>query len=212
MLQKNLDEAFARAKARAEALLLRTHRTAVVAVRTGDARRAILDTCAKSKARLLVLGPHGTRPLKEASEGTIIEHAIAARNCPVLLVRNEAHEPYRRVLIAVDFSETFMAALRTAESLMLAPADAAVVHAIERPRAGAGVMQAIARHSPNLLVMGPCGGRRLKRALVGSVGTRVLRDAACDVLFVPEGSTGASSRGFTAALPRGCATSVSGGV
>jgi len=48
-------------------------------------------------------------------------------------VRNEAKQPYRRVLVAVDFSESSLAALRAAESLVLTPeAEAAVVHA-ERP-------------------------------------------------------------------------------
>ena len=46
--------------------------------------------------------------------------------------------------------------------------------------------------SPDLLVMGTRGGSRLRRALAGSVANRVLHEASCDVLIVPEGSIGAT--------------------
>jgi nucleotide-binding universal stress UspA family protein len=131
--EKDLQDAFARAKTRAEPLVSRTHRTAVVTVRAGDPAGSILDTSSQAKAQLLILGPHHKRPLRDTLEGTILEKALAARSFPVLVVRNEAKQSYRRVLIAVNFSESSLAALRAAESLVLTPeAEAAVVHA-ERP-------------------------------------------------------------------------------
>jgi len=131
--EKNLQDAFARAKTRAEPLVSSTHRTAVVMVRVGDPASNILDIASLAKAQLVILGPHKRRPLRDTLEETILEKALAARSFPVLVVRNEAKQPYRRVLVAVDFSESSLAALRAAESLVLTPeAEAAVVHA-ERP-------------------------------------------------------------------------------
>jgi len=131
--EEKLHDAFARAKTRAEPSMSRTHRMAVVTVRVGDPAGNILDTASQAKAQLLILGPHHLRPLRDTLDGTILEKALAARSFPVLVVRNEVKQPYRRVLIAVDFSESSLAALRAAESLVLtAEAEAAVVHA-ERP-------------------------------------------------------------------------------
>jgi nucleotide-binding universal stress UspA family protein len=131
--EKDLQDAFARAKTRAEPLVSRTHRTAVVTVRVGDPASNVLDSALQTKAQLLILGPHHKRPLRDTLDGTILEKALAARSFPVLVVRNEVKQPYRRVLIALNFSESSLAALRAAESLVLTPeAEAAVVHA-ERP-------------------------------------------------------------------------------
>lgn len=135
--EKDLQDAFARARTRAEPLVSRTHRTAVVTVRAGDPAGSILDTSSQAKAQLLILGPHHKRPLRDTLEGTILEKALAARSFPVLVVRNEAQQSYRRVLIAVNFSESSLAALRAAESLVLTPeAEAAVVHAQRPPYEG----------------------------------------------------------------------------
>jgi hypothetical protein len=63
---------------------------------------------------------------------------------------------------------------------------------IEQQPAAVGIVQAIKRYEPDLLVMGTHGGGRLRRALVGSVANRVLHETSCDVLIVPEGSFGAT--------------------
>jgi nucleotide-binding universal stress UspA family protein len=65
------------------------------------------------------------------------------------------------------------------------------IHIEQRPPAP-GILQAIEHFSPDLLVMGTRGASRLRRALVGSVANRVLHEASCDVLIVPEGSVGAA--------------------
>ncbi len=243
-LEQTLKQAFERTKSRAEPLLWRTHRPAIAAVRVGNPARIILDRAAQSRARLLVLGPHHKRPLRDALEGTIAEKALATRNYPVLVVRGEGQKPYRRVLMALDLSEASVAAVRAAESLVLTPeVDATVVLAhrppyqgmlqyadvgtvsvaqyaddwkieanrsvrellkyesanparydihIEQLPAAAGILHAVERYSPDLLVMGTHGGGRVRRALVGSVANRVLHDTSCDVLIVPEGCFGAS--------------------
>ena len=243
-LEQTLQTAFERTRSRAEPLLWRTHRPAIAAVRVGNPARIIVDMATRSRARLLVLGPHRKRPLRDALEGTIAEKALATKSFPVLVVRDEAQRPYRRVLLALDLSEASVSAIRAAESLVLTPdVDATVVHAqrapyqwmlqyadigpnsvaryadhwrveanravrelltyesgnsaryhihIEQKPAAAGILHAVERYSPDLLVMGTHGGGRLRRALVGSVASRVLHDTRCDVLIVPEGCFGAS--------------------
>jgi universal stress protein E len=243
-LEQTLQMALAQTRSRAQPPLWRAQRTPNVAVRAGNPARIILDTVAKSKARLLVLGSHRKRPMRDALEGTIAEKALAARTSPVLVVQDEARGPYRRVLLALDLSEASSSAIRAAESLVLAPeVDARIVHAheppyqgmlyfadvgmdalvryadgwkreaerairdllkyesahfarydihIERQPAAVGILQAIERYEPDLLVMGTHGGGRLRRALVGSVANRVLHEITCDALIVPEGSFGAS--------------------
>ena len=243
-LEQTLQTAVGRTKSRAQPPLWRAQRTPNVAVRAGNPARIILDTVAQSKARLLVLGSHRKRPLRDALEGTIAAKALAAKTCPVLVVQQEARGPYRRVLLALDLSDASASAIRAAESLVLAPeADARVVHAheppyqgmlhyadvgmdsmvryvtswnrearrsvrdllkyesahfarydihIEQQPAALGILRAIERYEPDLLVMGTHGGGRLRRALIGSVANRVLHESACDVLIVPDGSVGAS--------------------
>jgi universal stress protein E len=243
-LEQTLQTALARIRSRARPPLWRAQRAPNVVVRTGNPARIILDTVAQSKARLLVLGPHRERPLRDALEGTIAQKALAAKNCPVLVVQNEARGPYRRVLLALDLSEASGSAIRAAESLVLAPeADARIVHAheppyqgmlhyadvgidsvvryadswrreakravrdllkyesahfarydvhIEQQPAAVGILRAIERYEPDLLVMGTHGGGRLRQALVGSVANRVLHERTGDALIVPQGSFGAS--------------------
>ena len=136
-LEQTLQTALAHTRSRAQPPLWRAQRAPNVAVRAGSPARIILDTVAQSKARLLVLGPHRKRPLRDALEGTIAEKALAARNCPVLVVQDEARGPYRRVLLALDLSEASASAIRAAESLVLAPeVDARIVHAHEPPYQG----------------------------------------------------------------------------
>jgi universal stress protein E len=152
-LEHTLQTALGRTKSRAQPPLWRAQRAPNVAVRAGNPARVILDTVAQSKSRLLVLGAHRKRPLRDALEGTVAEKALAARNSPVLVVQDEARGPYRRVLLALDLSEASASAIRAAESLVLAPeADAMIVHASEPPYQGmlhyAGVgMDSAARYA-----------------------------------------------------------------
>jgi nucleotide-binding universal stress UspA family protein len=241
-LEQTLQTAVAQMKSRAQPPLWRGERTPNVAVRAGNPARLILDTAAHSKARLLVLGPHRKRPLRDAFEGTIAEKALASRAYPVLVVQEPAQASYRRVLFALDISDASASAVRAAESLVLTPdTDASIVYAHEPPYQGMlhyadigmesavryahswkreakkavrdllkyestdfarydirieqqptalGILRAIERYKPDLLVMGTRGGGRVRRAIVGSVANRILHEVTCDVLIVPEGSFG----------------------
>jgi len=78
-------------------------------------------------AELVVLGAHGEHFLKDLLLGTTAEKVVRKGDRPVLVVKRAAHSPYRRVLVAVDFSENSRYALELA--LRLAPqAQFHVVH------------------------------------------------------------------------------------
>ena len=136
-LEQTLQHASYEMQSRVRPPQWRAERSPSVAVHTGIAASIILDAAARSDVRLLVLGPHRKRPLRDALEGTIAEKALAARSCPVLVVRNEARDPYRRVLLALDESDASASAIRAAESLVLTPEmSATVVHAHRPPYEG----------------------------------------------------------------------------
>ncbi|MBS0420305.1 MAG: universal stress protein [Proteobacteria bacterium] len=110
-------------------------------VSTGQPARVILEVAAANTVDLLVLGPHGRRPfpdsLTENFAGTVATRLLAARTCPVLIVRETAHHSYMRVLMALDVSPIASAAIRAAEAMMVEPqADVSVLHAFDTPYMG----------------------------------------------------------------------------
>ena len=79
-----------------------------VGVRTVEAAgavpEAIEDEVRRLGAGLLVLGARGAGFLRRLVLGTTSERLVRRSSCPVLVVRQTAHEPYRRVLVALDRS------------------------------------------------------------------------------------------------------------
>ena len=133
-LEQTLQTAFAHTRSRGRPPMWRAQSVPHVIVRAGKPAKIIVETAAQTKAQLVVLGPHRKRPLRDALEGTIAEQLVAAKTCPVLVVQDEARRPYRRILLALDFSQASATAIQAAESLVLRPgADARVVHAHEPP-------------------------------------------------------------------------------
>ena len=64
-----------------------------------------IDQAARAlDAGVLVLGARGEGFLRRLVLGTTAERLIRRSDRPVLVVRLQAHEPYRRVLVSVDFS------------------------------------------------------------------------------------------------------------
>lgn len=64
----------------------------------------IVRTAESVDARLLVLGARGVGFLRRLVLGTTSQRLMRRTNRPLLAVRQTAHRPYRRVLVAVDFS------------------------------------------------------------------------------------------------------------
>jgi nucleotide-binding universal stress UspA family protein len=153
VLEQTLQMCLAHAKGRTQPPMWDARTRPNIAVRTGNPARLIVDTLEESKARLLVIGPHRKRPLRDTVEGTIAAKVLVAKKWPLLVVRDEPRASYRRVLLALDLSEASASAVRAAESLVLAPeSDVQIVHAHEPPYEGmldyAGVgIDAITRYA-----------------------------------------------------------------
>ena len=63
-----------------------------------------MRTAERVDARLLVLGARGVGFLRRLVLGTTSQRLMHRTDRPLLVVRQTAHRPYRRVLVAVDFS------------------------------------------------------------------------------------------------------------
>lgn len=108
-----------------------------VAVKAHVARGEVLDVMARAsgKASLLALGARGWNPLRDMILGTTAERLLGRCNVPVLVTRRPARGPYRRALVAVDFSACSAAAMQ--EALRFAPkAVVTLVHAFGVPFEG----------------------------------------------------------------------------
>lgn len=89
-----------------------------VTVHAVAASGAVLDEIGREAdaldAGLLVLGARGAGFLRRLLLGTTSERLVRRTSRPVLVVRHSAHEPYRRVLLALDFSPWSAQALKVA--------------------------------------------------------------------------------------------------
>jgi len=92
-----------------------------VQVRCRDAAGPVLDEILGAAealdARLLVLGARGTGFLRRLVLGTTAERLMRRTTRPLLVVRQMAHEPYRHVLVAADFSPWSREALALARRI-----------------------------------------------------------------------------------------------
>jgi nucleotide-binding universal stress UspA family protein len=101
----------------------------------GRAHAAIVEASEKSDTDLVVLGLHREDALRDMFRGTTVERIIRAGNVPVLLVKDRVAGPYRRIMVAVDFSVYSRRAV--AFTTTLAPeAELFLVHAYDVPFKG----------------------------------------------------------------------------
>lgn len=101
------------------------------------------------QAGLLVLGARGMGFLRRMVLGSTSERLLRHTRRPILVVKQTAHEPYRRVLVALDFSPWSVHAIALARRV--APnARLVLLHAFEVPFEGklrvAGVDTATIEH------------------------------------------------------------------
>lgn len=87
----------------------------------GSPAALILDKAASLAADMIVMGTHGTSGFQHLVLGSVTERVLRRAACPVLTVPPRTHAtsrvPFRRLLCAIDFSESSMAALQCALSL-----------------------------------------------------------------------------------------------
>jgi nucleotide-binding universal stress UspA family protein len=101
-------------------------------VAIGNVAGEIAKRADEAEVSLVVMGARGANFVREAFLGTTAEKVVRKTSRPLLAVRTPGAEPYRRVLIPVDFSPHSRNALDLAR--VLAPqATHFVLHAFEVP-------------------------------------------------------------------------------
>ncbi len=83
-------------------------------IETGPVLDALLQAADAQAADLIVLGARGAGFLRRMVLGTTAERLLRRTQRPLLVVRQAAHEPYRRALLALDFSPWSAAVLAQA--------------------------------------------------------------------------------------------------
>jgi len=100
-----------------------------VIVGTGHAFHVISEQARELSADLIVMGAHRRQFLRDVFTGTTVERVTRMAGRPVLMANSDAAEPWRRVFIATDMSETSGHAARTAQALgLLDGADVTFIH------------------------------------------------------------------------------------
>lgn len=97
-------------------------------VRTGNTLDVIVE--AASNYDLLVVGAHGRHPVRAVALGTTAQRLLSKTRKPVLVVKGKPDRPYRRVLVAVDFSSNSRKAMEYG-SVIAPGAIVNVVHTYE---------------------------------------------------------------------------------
>ncbi|MCU0762653.1 MAG: universal stress protein [Hydrogenophaga sp.] len=80
----------------------------------------VAEICTQAEAvdaGLVVVGARGTNPIHHLLVGTTAERLMGKTATPLLVVRTEATEPYRRVLVPLDFSPWSEQSLELARSV-----------------------------------------------------------------------------------------------
>lgn len=104
-------------------------------VRIGSLLAELTGKADGSATDLLVCGAKGESVLRHFTLGTTASRLLGLTKCPVLVVKQPPHEPYRRLLVPVDFSASSLGAVHLARSI--APqADLVLLHAFEVPFEG----------------------------------------------------------------------------
>ena len=94
-----------------------------VDVAEGNPFREIVERARTMKSDLIVMGTHGASGFERLLLGSVTEKVLRKAPCPVLTVPPRAHDVmpipplYKRILCAVDFSDSSMRALKYALSL-----------------------------------------------------------------------------------------------
>lgn len=101
----------------------------------GIAGAVIPEFAEQAGADLVVIGAHGSGFIQRMLVGSTASRLLRKSTCPVLVVKQEAHRPYRRALVAIDFSPGSETAIRFARRV--APgANLVLLHIVDVPFEG----------------------------------------------------------------------------
>jgi len=111
-----------------------------VAVMVGDPFANIVDVLQIQQIDFAIIGGPGKQGIKELFVGTTAERVIRFSDEPVLIVEGHANGPYKRVVVAMDFSQGARRALEWA--CRIAPgAEIKLVHAWQPQLWGSGTQE-----------------------------------------------------------------------
>jgi len=99
-------------------------------LRQGSVPAALVEIAQEQHAALLVMGARGQHFVREHLLGSTTERVLRTSRCPLLVVKQRPHAPYRRILAAVDFSDHSAAAINAAHAWLPA-ADIVLLNAFE---------------------------------------------------------------------------------
>lgn len=103
-------------------------------VRCGRPAKIVPEVALARRTGLIVIGPHVHDPVADAVKGTLTERILGDARCPVLVVRRQARDDYRSVLLALDGSPSTRHVVDAAEALAIAPdGELVAIHAHEPP-------------------------------------------------------------------------------
>lgn len=105
-------------------------------IRFGKAATEIAREIIERQTGLLVMGAHGNTPHSHAFLGNLPSKLLQISPCPLLVVRTEPKQAYRKIMIAVDFSEISLYQARQALALAAPDTEILVLHAYEVPNEG----------------------------------------------------------------------------
>ncbi|HRO34646.1 universal stress protein [Thauera sp.] len=133
------DKLLAEVRGEVEVLAAEMHRrhgvTPELHLAVGGVLGEIVGHAEAIDADLLVMGARGAGFMRELLIGSTTERVLRKSVRPMLVVKQIAHEPYRRVLVPVDFSARALEALEFAQRV--APqAEFVLLHAFEVPFEG----------------------------------------------------------------------------
>lgn len=221
-------EQLEQANKRLRADLANTQVDITVLVETGNPIEVIEQIAKKNQCSLIVSGTAREETLGRLVLGNTVERLARRTAIPLLVVRARPFAPYKKVVVATDFSEGSRQALIAAHALC---ADAALtlyhafdqvagIYQLDQPTVNEeiaaltgkakrftqstpgisselpvvvehGLAQEllpthVSVHDIELLVMGTHGATGVVRTAMGSVAEKLLDQAQCDVLIVPQ--------------------------
>ena len=116
---KSIDEQEVKRKIEAQvaALNAKAQVECSVLVLQGDPANIIAVESKKVQADLVVIGSHGKKDVESAYFGSTVRKIIQQTHVPVLLVKNRAGEPYRRMIAPTNLSDYSRQSILFAEAL-----------------------------------------------------------------------------------------------
>ena len=105
-------------------------------IRFGKPAHEITTRVIGEKIGLLVVGAHGNDPGSDLFLGNLPSKLLQFNPCPLLIVRKTPGAEYRKIIVAVDFSEISLYLAQQALAIATPETEIVLIHAYEVPNEG----------------------------------------------------------------------------